>query len=236
MPTSRRLWRDRRQAGHALARRFLDCRHAGASTSLVALPRGGVPVAAAMAEVLDLPLLTWAVRKLAQPWAPEVAIGAVAPGDVVLWADPPHGPSGEHVNERYDELVQVERQELSRRQSLFGDPHPILLAGRHLIVVDDGIATGMTTRAALVSLRRWSPASLAVAVPVLDRSLLPLLKPLVERLEALQVVDQLRSVGEWYEHFPQLDDAEVLALLGRVRRGAAAEDLPLWTLRSSDLR
>lgn len=236
MPPSRRLWRDRRDAGQGLARRFLDCRHAGATTSLVALPRGGVPVAVAMAELLDLPLFTWAVRKLAQPWAPELAIGAVAPGDVVLWADQPGGPGGEQVDGRCDELVEMERQELSRRQSLFGDPDPILLSGRHLIVVDDGIATGMTTRAALVSLRRWSPASLSLGVPVLDRSLLPLLQPLVERLEVLQVVDHLRSVGEWYEHFEQLEDAEVLALLKRVRCGAAPDDQPLWAQRSGDLR
>jgi putative phosphoribosyl transferase len=236
MPPSRRLWRDRRDAGQSLARRFLDCRHAGASTSLVALPRGGVPVAAAMADLLDLPLFTWAVRKLAQPWAPEVAIGAVAPGNVALWADPPYGPGGENADGRLDDLMQAERQELARRQSLFGDPDPILLAGRHLIVVDDGIATGMTTRAALISLRRWSPASLSLGVPVLDRRLLPLLQPLVERLEVLQVADHLRSVGEWYEQFEQLDDDQVLALLQRVRRGAAADDQPLWAQRSSDLR
>ncbi len=218
MPTSRPLWRDRRAAGLALAERVLAGGPVAAGTSLIALPRGGVAVAAAMAERLDLPLLTWAVRKLAQPWAPEVAIGAIAPGDVVLWAAPPEGPGGGHADGPFDALVQAERQELQRRQCLFGDPDPVLLAGRHLIVVDDGIATGMTTRAALVSLRRWSPASLTLAVPVLDRSLLPLLGPLVERLEALQVVDRLRSVGEWYEHFPQLDDAEVLALLGGVGR------------------
>jgi putative phosphoribosyl transferase len=131
--------------------------------------------------------------------------------------------------------VQAERQELARRQSLFGDPDPILLSGRHLIVVDDGIATGMTTRAALVSLRRWAPASVALAVPILDRSLLPLLKPLVERLVALQMVDQLRSVGEWYEHFEQLDDDQVLALLQRVRLGTFETDQPLWARRNGGL-
>ena len=82
------------------------------------------------------------------------------------------------------------------------------------MVVDDGIATGMTARAALASLRRLGPASLTLAVPVVDRRVLPDLEPLVDRLEALAVVDGLRAVGEWFEHFEQLDDDAVLALLG----------------------
>ena len=228
MPSSHRLWRDRQHAGEALARRFADRRGMGDSTTLVALPRGGVPVAAAMAERLRLPVVTWAVRKLARPWEPEVAVGAIAPGGVVLWAENPAGPG---VRER-GELVAAAQQELERRQRRFGDPAPFQLAGRHLIVVDDGIATGMTTRAALLSLGRAGPASLSLAVPVADQSLLPMLHPLLDRLEVLKAVPGLRSVGEWYERFDQLEDEQVLSLLEGVRRGTSSSDEPLWALGS----
>jgi putative phosphoribosyl transferase len=218
MAPSHPFWHDRWSAGQDLAERLLDRQGEGDSTSLVALPRGGVPVAAAMAERLRLPLVTWAVRKLAEPWAPEVAVGAISRG-VVLWAndrrDPRHPPHPGLL----EDLEREQRQELERRRRDFGDPPDAALAGRQLIVVDDGIATGMTTRAALHSLRQLGPASLTLAVPVADRSLLPGLGRLVERLEVLHAVPDLRSVGEWYERFEQLDDAEVLRLLAQARRG-----------------
>jgi hypothetical protein len=113
----------------------------------------------------------------------------------------------------------AQRQELERRRQLFGDPDPASLRGRPLRVVDDGVATGMTLRAALISLRRWGPASLQLAVPVADRQVLSTLAPLVERCTVLAVVSQLEAVGSWYRCFEQLCDAEVLALLAAARRG-----------------
>ncbi|MEB3171337.1 MAG: phosphoribosyltransferase family protein [Synechococcaceae cyanobacterium] len=212
------LWRDRREAGLALARRFADLRGHGEGALLLALPRGGVAVAAAMAEVLGLPLACWAVRKIAHPASPETAIGAIAPGGVVLWQG--SGGGGWPLAEAdRTALVAEQRRELERRQRRFGDPDPASLRGRHLVVVDDGIATGMTARAALISLRRLEPASLALAVPVVDRRVLADLEPLVERLEALAVVDGLRAVGEWFEQFEQLDDGAVLALLAQPAGG-----------------
>jgi len=111
----------------------------------------------------------------------------------------------------------VEERELARRQALFGDPDPAQLHQRHLVVVDDGIATGMTVRAALLSLRQFQPFSLTLAVPVVDREVLEDLEPLVNRLEALAVVSDLRAVGLWYGVFDQLSDAQVLELLGSDR-------------------
>lgn len=178
-------------------------------------------MAAALAELLDLPLTTWAVRKLAHPAAPEFAIGAIAPLDVVLWDEAAVHACGLSPDQRA-QLLSQQRQELQRRQACFGDPAPEQLQGRHLLVVDDGIATGFTVRAALQSLRRCQPASLRLVVPVLDRRVLPLLEPLVEELVALAVVDHLRAVGEWFAHFEQLSDQQVLALLaqhGRIARG-----------------
>ena len=167
------LWRDRPAAGRALAERcgHLRGRH---DTLLIGLPRGGVAVAAAMAAELALPLAPWAVRKLADPAWPEVAIGALAPGGVVLWGE----DAGTVSEPRRDWLLRVQRAELLRRQRLYGDPDPGSLAGLHLVVVDDGIATGLTARAALISLRRLGPASLSLAVPVVDHRVLEDLEPL----------------------------------------------------------
>lgn len=181
---------------------------------LVALPRGGVPVAAAVADGLGLPLTTWAVRKLAHPAAPEFAIGAVAPLDVVLW-DPLAVRSSGLTHAEQEQLLNQQRQELRRRQQRFGDPVAEQLRGRHLLVIDDGIATGLTVRAALTSLRLAEPASLVLAVPVVDRRVVPLLQPLVDELVALAVVDHLRAVGEWFGHFEQLSDDQVLAVLAQ---------------------
>jgi putative phosphoribosyl transferase len=206
------LWRDRQQAGQALAGRFQDLCGRALDCTLIALPRGGVAVAAEMARRLHLPLACWAVRKIVHPSSPEFAIGAVAPGGVVLW-DPVASAFLHLSGEERARLVEGQQRELERRRRVFGDPDPAALRDRHLVVVDDGIATGMTARAALESLRPLQPASLALAVPVLDRHVLPDLEALVDRLEALAVVDGLRAVGEWYERFEQLDDATVLALL-----------------------
>jgi putative phosphoribosyl transferase len=217
LPASPPLWQDRREAGRLLAARFEDLRDRAGDGLLLALPRGGVAVAAEMAHLLHVPLACWAVRKIAHPAFPEVAIGAVAPGGVLLW-DRPEGEDPSLGPAERDALVEEQRRELERRRRVFVDPEPERLAHRHLVVVDDGVATGMTVKAALQSLRPLSPASLALAVPVVDRRLLPELEALVDRLEALAVVEPLRSVGEWYEHFEQLDDRAVRRLLRQSAR------------------
>jgi putative phosphoribosyl transferase len=211
------LWTSRRQAGLALAEAFVDCRGHGGDTTLVALPRGGVAVAAAMASRLGLPLVTWSVRKVADPRWPELAIGAVAAGGVVVWR---HGAGGRQRATSATAHGWLRDQELERqrRQRLFGDPPGDQLGGRHLIVVDDGIATGMTAKAALLSLRRVRPASLALAVPVVDREVAGELGRLVDRMEALAVVGDLQAVGLWYGQFGQLSDHQVLALLEGARQ------------------
>jgi len=212
MATRAPLWNSRHQAGLALAEAFADRRDLGRDTTLVALPRGGVAVAAAMASRLGLPLVTWSVRKIADPSWPELAIGAVAAGGVVVWRNGAGGRQRATTATEHGWLRDQE-QELQRRQRLFGDPPGDQLRGRDLIVVDDGIATGMTVKAALLSLRRLRPASLALAVPLVDRDVAGELGRLVDRIEALAVVGDLQAVGLWYWHFEQLSDREVLALL-----------------------
>ncbi len=212
------LWASRHQAGLALADAFADRQGHGGDTTLVALPRGGVPVAAAMASRLGLPLVTWSVRKVADPSWPELAIGAVAAGGVVVWRNG-EGAQRRATTATEHGWLRDQELELERRQRLFGDPPGDQLRGRQLIVVDDGIATGMTVKAALLSLRRVRPASLSLAVPVVDREVAGELSQLVERMEALAVVGDLQAVGMWYEHFEQLSDREVLALLQGCRGG-----------------
>jgi len=212
------LWTTRGEAGAQLATRFLDWDKPREQTLLLALPRGGVPVAAEMARKLGWPLATWSVRKVADPTWPELAIGAVAAGGVVVWRDGGHQGARERERlAREQGWLQMEERELARRQALFGDPDHANLNYRHLVVVDDGIATGMTVRAALLSVRQFHPFSLTLAVPVVDREVVKDLEPLVDRLEALAVVADLRAVGLWYRDFDQLSDAQVLEML-RIER------------------
>ncbi len=211
------LWPDRGAAGQALAERLRQEGPPAADSLLLALPRGGVAVAAPIAAALQLPLACWSVRKIGHPRDPEWAIGAVAPGGVLLWGG--DGTGLALPEQGRQALVDAQLRELERRRRLFGDPPAASLTARHLIVVDDGIATGLTVRAALISLRRCSPASLWLAVPVLDRKLLPELLTRLDRLVALQAVDDLGAVGAWYSRFDQVDDATVLRLLAEVQRG-----------------
>jgi putative phosphoribosyl transferase len=215
MTLSPPLWSNRNEAGAQLATRFQPRDKPVAESLLLALPRGGVPVAAAMAHALGWPMATWSVRKVADPSWPELAIGAIAAGGVRVWRD-----GGQHSAREREALARrhgwlhEQEQELARRQALYGDPEAHSLRQRHLVVVDDGIATGMSVRAALLSLRRCHPASLTLAVPVVDREVVADLQRLVQRLEALAVVDDLRAVGLWYRTFEQLTDQQVLELLG----------------------
>ena len=206
-------WDSRQAAGLALAERLRAWRdHPGAL--VIGLPRGGVVVAAEVAGALHLPLASWAVRKLGHPADPEVAIGAIAPGGVVLWDLPCLRRLGLSPQQQA-RLVADQRRELERRQCLFGDPGVAVLRDRPLLVVDDGVATGLTVRAALASLRQGQPRRLVLAVPVIDGAVATSLEPALDGLVALARVRGLRSVGGCYRHFDQVGDATVLALLAQ---------------------
>lgn len=206
---------NRAEAGRLLAEALSEWKGRRHDTTVIGLPRGGVAVAAEVAMGLGLPLATWAVRKLAHPSAPECAIGAIAPG-ALLWDEPYLAQLGvTEITKR--RLVAEQEEELQRRRRLYGDPAASSLAGRHLIVVDDGVATGLTVRAALESLRLVGPAELILAVPVADVRLVPVLERLTDQLVILRRVRSLEAVGSWYERFDQVHDAEVLALLEHAR-------------------
>jgi putative phosphoribosyl transferase len=213
------LWPNRHAAGQALAQRLSGWREQS-DALVLGLPRGGVVVAAEVARALQLPLVSWAVRKLAHPRAPELALGAIAPGGVLIWDEPTASSYGLDPSLR-QRIVAAESHELERRLRLYGDPAPASLRHRPLLVVDDGVATGLTVRAALESLRQVQPSLLVLAVPVIDRQVAAQLRPGLDDLIALAEVDDLWAVGAWYQRFEPVSDREVLALMAACSGGRA---------------
>jgi predicted phosphoribosyltransferase len=191
----------------------------GHDVVVLALPRGGVPVAAEIARSLDAPLDLLFVRKIGLPWQPELAYAAVVDGDppeVVVNDEvasvEPMGPA-ELARYTAAEVAEIER----RRAAYMAGRAPLPVAGREVIVVDDGLATGTTARAAVRGLRRRAPSRLVLAVPVAPRDTVAELTPLVDELVVLQTPEPFRAIGLHYEDFHQLEDAEVLAILQRLR-------------------
>jgi len=208
---SRERWRDRRQAGQELSRKLLALGKGWlrSNTMVVALPRGGVPIALEVAKAFQVPLTTWSVRKLTRAQAPEVAVGAIATGGIELWDN----HSEDIPIQERRQLLAKEVQELNRRRQHFDDGPIEQLRGKILIVVDDGIATGMTVAAALYSLHAAKPNQLILAIPVVDQRVITPLKELCDQLVTLKVVCNLHAVGEYFENFEQLNDADVINLL-----------------------
>jgi putative phosphoribosyl transferase len=210
---------DRRDAGRRLAERLLPL--APESPVVLALPRGGVPVAAEIAAALDAPLEILAVRKLGAPHNPEYGIGAVAE-DGTRVIDPESVASLRITREAIDAISARESAELSRRVSLYrGDRAPLDLAERTVILVDDGVATGVTDTAALRAARRRGPRRLVLAVPVCSPDALGRLRAEADEVLCLQTPPVLYGISQWYGDFSQVSDEEVLSALG-ARSDAAA--------------
>lgn len=204
------LFRDRRHAGKALA--GLLASHAGDPNLLVlALPRGGVAIGAEVAQVLQAPLDIWVVRKLGLPGHPEYAMGAIASGGVrVMNPLPGLQPSPQAVAR----VLAQEEAELARREQVYRGEHaPVSVAGRHVILVDDGLATGATMRAAALAVRAQHPARLTIAVPVGARESCDELRDVADEVVCAHTPQPFRAVGRWYEHMPQCTDEEVRTLL-----------------------
>lgn len=203
---------DRVAAGRLLAEWLADYR--GRRDLLVlALPRGGVPVAAQVAAALSAPLDLMLVRKLGLPGYPELAMGAIAQGGVrVLNEEVVRGYGIDAAT--VDAVAASEQRELERRGRAYRGDRPLpTVAGRCVILVDDGLATGATMRAAIEATRQLGASEVVVAVPVAPRDTLDALAPRVDRLVCPHVPPGFRAVGQWYADFPQTGDEEVVALL-----------------------
>jgi putative phosphoribosyl transferase len=218
-----RPFKDRNQAGALLAERLVALGYDRQPNLLVfGLPRGGVPVAFQVARRLRAPLEVWVVRKLGTPGHEELALGAIASG------------GGRVLNQEIVDSLQISAQtiatveqqqqaELERRERLYRGSRPFPeLKGKTVLLVDDGLATGATMKAAIAAARQKKPARLVVAVPVAPPDTVAEIQALVDEVVCLETPVFFQAVGLWYEHFPQTSDEEVLALL----QAASARSTP----------
>jgi len=210
-------FKDRGEAGRQLAAAVV--RLGLVDPLVLALPRGGVPVAAEVARVLHAPLDLLIVRKIGAPGQPELAVAAVAEGDPPTLVVDERTSQVTGVDADYIEReARTQRAEIERRRTTYRRGRARLgVAGKSVVVVDDGIATGSTVRAALQALRSMRPARLVLAVPVAPADTLSELLPLVDDVVCLSQPTFFRSVGTYYADFHQVDDDEVIALLDASR-------------------
>jgi putative phosphoribosyl transferase len=218
-----RIFADRREAGQALASRLKQ--YAGRTDVVVlALPRGGVPVAFEVAEALGARLDIFLVRKLGMPGHPELAMGAIASGgvrvvndDVVRWYNIP--------SSAIDAVARAEQAELERRDREYRRGRPLVdLRGQHIILIDDGLATGSTMKAAVEAVRQHGPARVVVAVPVGAPSTCAEFTGLADEIVCARMPEPFSAVGQWYHDFSQTSDEEVRALLEEHAAGLRLEE------------
>jgi len=211
------LFRNRSEAGRWLAERLQAYAHRP-DVVVLALPRGGVPVGFELARALDVPLDVFLVRKLGTPGQEELAMGAIASGGVRVLNDdvvralavPPSV---------IDAVARREEQELARREQAYrGTRPPPEVRGRVVILVDDGLATGSTMRAAVQAVKQMQPARVVVAVPVAAASTRDEIAAQVDEIVCSTPPEPFLAVGRWYEDFSQTTDDEVRDLLARAAR------------------
>ena len=213
-------FRDRTEAGDLLAEKLVGYAHRS-DVIVLALPRGGVPVAAQVAKKLNVPLDVFVVRKLGLPGQPELAMGAIATGGVRVL-------NGEVINSLRvpDDVINAvtaeEYHELQRRERSYRDDlAPPQVEGKTVIIVDDGIATGSTMFAAIAALRQLNANLIVVATPTIAKSTFDYLRKHADRVVAVVAPEEFYGVGQWYEDFSQTTDEEVHELLGITKHPAA---------------
>ena len=213
------MFSDRTEAGEALAEALTEA--APKDPVVLALPRGGVPVALPVARALGAPLDLLLVRKIGMPGQSELAAGALVEGD------PPQAVYNEELlrmtglsEADFARQVAEKEEEIAERRRLWLEGRaPVSLDGRTAVVVDDGIATGATVRAALAGLRARAPAEIWLAVPVAPPDTLRALRSHADRVICLETPEHFRAVGLHYRHFPQVSNAEVAEMLRRNEAG-----------------
>lgn len=214
-------FRDRRAAGAELAAQLVGYRKAP-GLLVLALPRGGVPVAYEIAMALGAELDVLVVRKLGVPQQPELALGALASGGATVFNDDVIGAIG-ITRSHLDVIARAERIELQRRERAYrGDRGPLNVRGRTVIVVDDGLATGASMRAAVAALRSMQPAKVVVAVPVAPIETAEEFMHVADDFVCIETPRDFHSVGWWYRDFDQTQDDEVRALLGSAQNAKSS--------------
>ena len=204
-------FRDRAEAGRALAAELSSYKNRN-DVIVFAVPRGGVPVAYEVARALGAPLDVFLVRKLGVPGHEEYAMGAIAEGGAMVLREDVIREL--HIPQRAVEAtVQKERAELERRARLYRSGPPPQVRGRTVILVDDGLATGSSMRAAVAALRSLDPARIVVAVPVAARETCEALRQEADEVVCARTPEPFYAVGLWYEDFEQTSDEEVGELL-----------------------
>jgi len=204
---------DRVAAGRRLARE-LDGFRGAPGCLVLGLPRGGVPVAAAVASILELPLDVLVVRKIGAPGQPEFAVGAIASGGVTIFNE--EVPRELTLSAEVQETAAREWRELERREAAYrASRGPLRLDGLTVILVDDGAATGSSMLAAVRAARLLGAREVVVALPVASSEAIALLRNEADRVTCISTPADFVAVGRWYEDFPQVTDAEVRNLLAR---------------------
>jgi predicted phosphoribosyltransferase len=208
------MFEDRIEAGRLLADKLLPFK--GKNIIVLAIPRGGVVIGRAMADILECPLDVLVVKKLSAPYNPELAIGAVASGGMVYWDRDLIKGTGVEGEYKKKEL-RIKNYELAERERfLRREKEKIDVSGKIVILTDDGVATGATVYAAIKALRKMKPAELILAVPVVAADTVQKLKHEVDKIIFLDAPEDFHAVGQFYKIFDQVSDDEILTLLRSV--------------------
>ena len=205
------MFKNRKQAGRQLVELLRNTPDV-CDAKILALPRGGVPVGYEIANALDLPLSIIVVRKLGVPFQPELAMGAVASGNIT-YLDPTIANSCHISEHQLKQIIERELCELSIREKRFHYDRNIAIRGNNIVLVDDGIATGSTMIAAINAIQTQAPKTISVAVPVAPRSIQEKLIGKVDHFYCLEMPDPFYAVGAHYQDFSQVVDDEVNLLL-----------------------